>query len=449
MAWVHRCIMAIGDEDQSIFSFQAGCPESIRLMGTDQARVFTLTHNRRCTRQILEPAVTLVGWNRRAVPKVLSSDRDGPEPVLQLCSNDLEEATYVARRVRELVASGASPSEVAILFRSSWLMKPVEEALIKANVPHHVVGGHSLGSRADVRDIRAYLALALDPKDDLSFGRIHNKPARGLGASACDFVVERMIGRGEDCLQALSLSHLVDRSPIPDTWRVGFGQLQGQLQQMQALAQAASDGEGRDTSAELLLDHVLSDQGIGYEAMVRQTKDRKELRNRLDLLAALRRIAREADGVVDFVDRIALAGERDTPLMDETVTLTTMHSAKGLEWDHVICPAFDSAAIPSPRALEEVERGTWGDKWNGPSSGGMEEERRLAHVAFTRAKRTLTVTTRMSRGGKPNDPSVFLAESGLESILSVDSWERSRMAPVGRTKSGDRAGRTGFSKRKG
>ncbi len=437
----HRCVMAIGDADQSIFSFQGGYPDALADMTVGGGRhEFALTLNRRCTSEILEPAVMLVGWNRRDKPKVLRSERSGPPPTLQLCSNDMEEATWIARHVRDLVASGEDPSSIAILFRSAWLMRPIEEALIKAGIGNVVVGGHSMVARADVRDIRAYMLLALDAKDDLSFGRVFNTPLRGLGAAACDFVVSRMIGSGDTCLQALSLTHFADRSPLSSQWRSGFDQLHGHLAQLEAYARI---GEIKTLD---LLDYVLSSEGVGFEAHVRKTKDPKDLRNRLETLQALRRIAIEWDEPKDFVDMIGLVGEDDGLPERGAVTLTTMHSAKGLEWDHVICPAFDEAAIPSPRAIEAQRSATMDDVWRG-SAGGMDEERRLAHVAFTRARKTLTVTTRMSRNGRPIGPSVFLAESGLEKILGVDAYEVSKVRPVGRTKAADRAGRKGFSRR--
>ena len=443
----HRCVMAIGDPDQSIFSFQGGYPGALHDMTRGGRTTLPLTLNRRCTAQILAPAVKLVGHNNRSEPKHLVSERQGPEPTLRLCGNELEEATYIATHVKGLISGGADPAEIAILFRSAWLMRTVEEAFIKAGINHVLVGGNSLSGRADVRDLRAYLLLSLDQKDDLSFGRVFNTPLRGLGAAACDFVVSRMVERGETCLEACRLTHFEDRTPLPHQWREGLEALSGHVELMAALAQAGTDAEGEEIGTARLLDYILSDQGIGFEAHVRRTKDRKELKARLDTLAAVRRIAGEYPAVRDFTDMVALAGEGEHVREAGAVTLTTMHSSKGLEWDHVVCPAFDAAAIPSPRALEDNRSDRIASVWNG-AGGGMDEERRLAHVAFTRAKQTLTVTTRMSRAGRPIPPSVFLAESGLEKILDVDAYERSRVAPVGRTKSADRAGRVGFSRRR-
>ena len=441
----HRNVFAVGDEDQSIFSFQAGYPGAILdLAGAGAAR-YELSANRRCTKEILVPAVKLVGRNRRSSPKRLVSERSGPAPVMRMCSNDKEEATFIASEISNRLKEGAKPDDCALLVRSSWVMPTLEEALLRANIPYRVCGGTSLSQREEVRDVSAYMRLAIRPMDDLAFMRIANVPTRGLGPAAEAAILARAKFDGAPFSEALSTMQRIGGSKIPEVWREGLRTLAMLLDRL------ASSGSHMDSTSREVLDLILEDHGAGYAAFAMKGLDRKAAKRRKDMLDTLRRLADEEESIVQYLERVLLAGEEDEEPEENArghVRLSTMHSSKGLEWDHVFCAAFDAKVIPSPRSVSSVRLGKPGNHWDGPRGGGLEEERRLAHVAFTRAKKTLTVTGSLTRAGAPTFPSVFLPESALESLTGDDPFAENDGFGKGKVKGGSKAGRKGFTRGK-
>jgi len=435
-------IFVVGDPDQSIFSFQGGYPEAMSELAGGGARAYPLVLNRRCTHEILAPAVAIVDWNRRAEPKVLRGERAGAPVEVFVHGSDREEAVAVSERIRGLVAGGARYDDIAVLVRSSFVSPLVEEALLRAAIPYELTGGASLLDREEVRDIAAYVRLAVNPYDDLAFARIHNRPTRGLGPVTEHLVVDLALKQGceifEVCVRAASDPGI----RLPSKAAPGLARLGGQLDR---LARAVSH---QGAEVERLLTIILSPEGLGYEAYAARGDDRAA-RRRLDNLATLRRIALEEPSPIDFLERLALGGEiAEQRRTKGCVVISTMHSSKGLEWDHVLCPAFDGAVIPSPRAIREGDRGRAGDRWAGPSGGGVEEERRLAHVAFTRARRTLWISAPMGRSGRPTSPSAFLPESGLDlgDVFDplADPMKRGGPKTKGRSRT---FGRKGFDRR--
>jgi DNA helicase-2/ATP-dependent DNA helicase PcrA len=321
-------------------------------------------------------------------------------------------------------------------------MKPVEEALLKACLPYQLVGGLAFADYEEVKDVAAFLKLAINPRDDLAFGRIVNKPARGLGPAAEFAIIARNPSSAlpfhEVCQSVRSRADMVHDAQ----WREGLAKLSGVLM---ALDSAAADP--RCTSAELV-EIVLHDNGAGYEAFVSKGRDKKAARRKMDNLRALQRLAEEEPSPVEMVDRVLLSTDKLAALEPGKIRLSTIHSSKGLEWEHVYLPAFASDVIPAPRAAAAPCLGTPGDPWEGPVGGGVEEERRLAHVALTRAKQSVTISSYLSRAGRKCHPSVFLPESGLEDILSIDAYEDGLSRAKGSMKS-VRAGRSGFKRGKG
>jgi DNA helicase-2/ATP-dependent DNA helicase PcrA len=432
---IHSNVFAVGDVDQSIYSFQGGFPDAIRQIAGAGCKEFTLVRNRRCTDEILAPAVALVGHNRRPSPKVLRSGRSGPVPTLVQADSERDEGARAAARIKELLAGGALPSEVCVLARSAYALGGVEEALVKAGIPYDLNGGTSFSEREEVRDVVAYLQLAAAPGDRLAFERIANKPVRGVGPQALDAIMRRHGGYLERPFFEVCAT-LTEADGIKLSGQHKDG-LAGLARGLQALKLGFDDG----LPMAHLLAMILDDKGLGYQSFVANSKD-KARRRKLDNIAALRRLSVEEDEMISFVDRVAL-GTDDANETLGNVRLSTMHSSKGLEWDHVVCVGFDSAVIPSPKALETPPGGRAGDPWDGPRGGGVEEERRLAHVAFTRPRRTLDIFLPLTRGGKVVIPSPFLIESGIDPFLDLDPF--SPKARIGR-RVGAAGGRKGFGR---
>lgn len=430
----HRNVFAVGDEDQSIFSFQGGYPAAIQQMAGEGALEFDLTRNRRCTDEILAPAVKLVNCNRRKVRKSLASGRHGAAPTLLVSGSEREEAVKIARHVKSLIGAGTLPHDIAVLGRSAFVFAQVEEAFLKESIPFEVIGASGFVDREEVKDVLAYLTLAKDPDNAVAFERIANKPAKGIGPAAMKTIISRL-EEGETAF------YDVVAAPL----RLGISA--ENVPPVLALADGLRDlntAWDREWDTERLLDIVLNDTGIGYESFLKSRKeDKAKARRRFESVSALRRLAQEAPRVEEFIERVMLAQEDDVAPSGGRVRISTMHSSKGLEWDHVVCMAMDAGVIPSPRALEQGSQGKPNDRWDGPRGGGVEEERRLAHVAFTRARHTLTVTTPLSRNGKGVDPSSFLPESDLDPYVQVDPFAvRSSIGKNGKARDG--AGRKGF-----
>lgn len=435
LAGAHGNIFAVGDEDQSIMGFQASQPDAMRVIAGEGARSFGLTVNRRCTEQILKPALEMVNWNRgkRDTKKLLTSGREGADVELIAYPTEIREAHAVAERIGEMLEVGAKASEVAVLVRSGWTMEPFEEAFLRKRIPFNRVGGHSLLTREEFKDMVGYLRLAVAPHDDLAFRRIANRPARGLGPATVEAIIQTA-GSQDLTYSEACFSFAGSEARLRSDVRENLVKLARILEWL------AVDGTaGRQTA--LMLDAILAD--TGYEDWITREGGKKAKR-KLKTLEFVRRVALEEDDASAFAQAVALMTDLDEE-SEEAVRLSTIHSAKGLEFDHVFLPVWEAGIFPSDRAVKAGVGGQLGDPWEGPVGGGLPEERRLAHVALTRAKKTVHVSYAMARtSGGRGGPSSFVAEAGLSFVDMVEG--------VGRQGKGARrkaaAGRSGFARRK-
>jgi DNA helicase-2/ATP-dependent DNA helicase PcrA len=435
---VHGNKTIVGDEDQNIFGFQGGYAGAMRDMAGPHAKVFALTLNRRCTEEILKPANMIVDYNRRPGPKVLKADRKGAPIRTTGHPTDASEAAWIAGRVKELVDAGTSPSQIAILFRSSFLMQPFEEALARKGVGANLSAGTSMLEREEIKDILSMIRLALNPRDDLSFVRIANKPSRSIGTSACEAIAtiakNRDIEIHEACLIACEEGHGIT---LNKTAKAGAGKL------ARALALLSEDGRwGRHTFD--MIATGLSE--LDYDKYVEKQDNPDQRRANIE---ALHRLSENYEEAGLFLQDMALITDGE-PVTEGggQVRLLTIHASKGLEFDHVFCPGFDYGIMPNARAVDEGGTGRVGDLWEGPSGGGLEEERRLAHVAFTRAKLTLDISFPWKRGrlkkkSKLAGPSFFIEEC----MLKWAEMESVSTADLGKVKAAnDLQGRSGFER---
>lgn len=431
----YRNVFAVGDEDQSIFSFQGGYPGALLdLTGPDAARV-GLTINRRCTDEILEPAVKLVGWNRRSGKKELRSGVSGAPVGFRTASNEKEEATWLATSIRSELEAGTHPSQIAVLVRAGWVTQPIEEALLKAGIPYDLIGGVPLLKRKEIQVVLAYLRLAMSPYDVDALEKIHDEPTRGVGTAAMAAVRALVLRRHVPVHQACRDLVELEGVEIKGAMREGLDALALQLSSL------AEDFVGH-ASTKALLDYVLVAEGVGYRRFLAAKS--KAGAKRIENIKVLERVAADFPDLLEFLDEISL-GRDDEHADPNKVRVSTMHSSKGLEWDVVYCPALEMDVTPNRRAIEEVASGSPSDPWNGPRGGGMDEERRLVHVAFTRARRQLHLSCSLSRGGRLSTPSPFLPESGIDPMLAVDAGHQRPVKKSGRGKPAARAGRKGFS----
>lgn len=433
---VHGGLTVVGDDDQNIYGFQGGYAGAMKAMAGPSAKAYPLTENRRCTREILEPANKIVDYNTRPSRKVLGSNRSGDKVRVTSHPTEASEAAWIAIRIAELVASGVPTSEIAILCRAGFIMKPFEEALARKGVPVSVSSGSSFMEREEIRDVLAMVRLAVNPRDDVAFIRIANKPSRGLGTSACEGIVN--IARQQDvelheaCLIACEDGNGV---ALNKTSKSGARKL------ARALSMLSEDGRWGRPAYDAISTGLFE---LDYDKYVEKQDNPAE---RKDNIEALHSLSEKYPDPAEFLQNMALLTDGDQVASADVskVRLLTMHSSKGLEFDHVFCPGFDYGVMPSQRAVEEGPKGRPLDLWNGPAGGGLEEERRLAHVAFTRARKTLDVSFPWKRGkgrqagSKTAGPSFFIEEcefkyEEMESVSTADLGKvRSANAVEGRS----------------
>lgn len=405
----HKALTIVGDDDQNIFGFQGSYAGAmIDLAGVD-ASEFVLSINRRCTEEILQPANIIVSYNRRRKPKQLSSGRHGAKVLATGHVTDINEAAWVAQQIGKLVEFGVDPQQIAILFRSKYTIPPFEEALLRFGVSSLVMSGTSLLEREEIRDVVAFLRLAINPSDEVSFARIANKPVRGIGPAAVEFVIGLARSRSIDMLEALQIA-----SDSGTTFNLTKGARSGMRELANSLSFLVEDGRWNRPPYDIV-NTALS--ATGYLDWLKKQDGADK---RVNFVEGFHRLSESYEDLPSFLGDMALMtdGEASKEAQTGRVKLMTIHASKGLEFDHVFSVGYDEGVFPNARAIEEKVVVKPGDPWNGPQGGGLEEERRLCHVAFTRARHSLTVTFPHKRVGnkgkmKTTGPSFFMEECDL------------------------------------
>ncbi|MBX7531746.1 UvrD-helicase domain-containing protein [Qipengyuania sp. 1XM1-15A] len=369
LAQTRKNICVVGDDDQSIYSWRGAEVANILKFEKDfpGAAVIKLEQNYRSTPQILAAASGLINANSERLGKTLWTELPAGEKVRIIGVWDgPEEARRVGEAIERLEGEGAPLDEVAILVRAQYQTREFEDRFIQIGLNYRIVGGFRFYERAEIRDALAYLRTIAQPADDLAFERIYNQPKRGLGAKTLE-AMRRHARRTQTPLAAASLD-LADSDELPARARNTLVGLLGQFVHWREMAEQVTPSE--------LLRTVLTESG--YEEMLQ--KDRSaESAGRLENLTELARAMEEYETLTDFLEHVSLVMDNDRADDGEKVTIMTMHAAKGLEFDHVFLPGWEEGVFPSQRSLDE----------GGLAS--LEEERRLAYVAITRAKRRCTI----------------------------------------------------------
>jgi DNA helicase-2/ATP-dependent DNA helicase PcrA len=365
LAQERKNICVVGDDDQSIYSWRGAEVANILRFEKDfpGAHVVKLEQNYRSTPHILGAASGLIRANSQRHDKTLWTEANGGDKVRVIGVWDApEEARRVGEEIERLEGEGASLDEVAILVRAQYQTREFEDRFIQIGVNYRIIGGFRFYERAEIRDALAYLRVIAQPQDDLAFERIYNQPKRGLGAKTLEKMHQhaRRVGLP---LAAASLQ-LADSDELPKRAANTIGSL---LRSFLSWREAAEQMTPAD-----LLRLVLEESG--YNAML--VADRSaESAGRAENLTELARAMEEYETLGDFLEHVSLVMDTDGREDEETVTIMTIHAAKGLEFDHVFCVGWEEGVFPSQRALDE----------GGLAS--LEEERRLAYVAITRARR--------------------------------------------------------------
>jgi DNA helicase-2/ATP-dependent DNA helicase PcrA len=400
LAQKRRNLCCVGDDDQSIYGWRGAEVENILGFERDfpDAAVIRLEQNYRSTAHILALASGLIAHNRKRLGKTLfTSAEEGERPKVRGVHDSSEEAREIGDEIEAEQSRGTSLADIAILVRASFQMREFEERFIEIGVPYRVVGGPRFYERAEIRDALAYLRVLAQPDDDLAFERIYNTPKRGLGEATLAQLHAAARGAGYS-LTATARS-LVETDELKPKPRQTLRDLLRDFERWRALP----------GSPEEIARVVVEESGLIDMWKAEKTP---EAEGRLENLKELVRSLGEFPTIDSFLEHVALVTDAQGEDSGPRVTLMTLHAAKGLEFDVVFLPGWEEGLFPHQRALDD----------NGLA--GLEEERRLAYVGITRARRRVALyfaSNRRVRGlWQSSPPSRFVDELPEDHVEVVE-----------------------------
>jgi DNA helicase-2/ATP-dependent DNA helicase PcrA len=366
---------AVGDDDQNVYTFRGARAANLQLFMRDYPHVqlFKLEQNYRSSGTILEAANGLIGHNANRLGKKLWTSGARGEPVhLYSAFNERDEAEFVTHRIREHVAHGALRRHIAILYRSNAQSRVFEEAFLSARIPYKVYGGLRFFERAEIKDALAYLRLISNRRDDASFERVVNLPARGLGAKSLEALREKARAGGVPLWEAAA-------APASATGAELAGRAAGALGGFVALIERLA-AETSGLALHEQVDVVLKGSGlIAHYQKDKAERGEARVENLDELVSAARGFAPEGSELSPleaFLAHAALeSGEGQADEWEDCVQMMTLHMAKGLEFPVVFLAGMEEGLFPHQRSTIDLE--------------GLEEERRLCYVGMTRAMKTL------------------------------------------------------------
>lgn len=398
LAQTHRNICCVGDDDQSIYGWRGAEVGNILRFEQDfpGAKIVRLERNYRSTPHILGAASGLIAHNESRLGKTLWTDlNEGDKVIVQGVWDGDEEARLVGEEIEALEREKVSPNEIAILVRAGHQTRAFEERFLTIGVKYRVVGGLRFYERREIRDAIAYFRVLMQPDDDLAFERIVNVPKRGLGESTLQMLHKAARAAGKSL--TATLFDLLQTDEIKPKQRNTLKKLMGDFERWRSQAAELPHME----VAEIVLEES------GYMQMWQDDKS-PEAPGRLENLKELIGALGEFENFAGFLDHVALVMDTENSEDAEMVSLMTLHAAKGLEFDYVFLPGWEEELFPSRRSLES----------NG--TAGLEEERRLAYVGLTRARKhahvTFAANRRIYNQWTSAIPSRFLDELPAEHI---------------------------------
>jgi len=373
----HKNICCVGDDDQSIYSWRGA--EIKNFLEFDQvyknSKVVRLEENYRSSQNILSVASNLIANNQNRVGKTLKTTMEEGDLVKLNCfKNGKDEAIGISDEIEKRLKKKYSFNNIAILVRAIFQTREFEERFLKIGMPYRILGGTKFYERAEIKDCVAYLRLIHQPKDDLAFGRIVNNPKRSIGESTIKLIHE-FSNKNSVSLEIASKT-LIEQNLIKPKTKMGLSSF------LLLVDKWRNDINLKKIHHVKLLQYVLDESG--YSAMLKNKKDvdnESRLENIKELLSAMK----EFDGLENFLEHVALATSVDQDWDGEKINMMTMHGSKGLEFDVVFLPGWEEGLFPHQKSIEEK------------GQNGLEEERRLAYVGITRAKKKALISFAMNR----------------------------------------------------
>ncbi len=378
-------ICVVGDLDQSIYGFRGANFRNILNFEKDypNAKVVPLEENYRSTGNILNVANDIIKHNKQRKEKNLwTKNENGPKIRYHRAYDEKDEANYVMEEINKLIINGEDRSSIAVLYRTNAQSRNMEEALLRENIPYKVVGSFYFYNRKEIKDLISYLKLIYNFNDDVSLMRVINVPKRQIGPKTIENLASKALSSGVSLYEA-----------ITDGKELEFKKLIEKLKK-----------ESENVSLTELVELVLTETGIRKELESSKTIDAEIRLENLEEFKSITKNFEENNGVIsleEFLLEISLVSDMEEHKNNsDVVTLMTVHSAKGLEFDHVFIIGLEEGLFPHSNSLDSLD--------------DIEEERRLCYVAVTRAKKTLTLVNakrRMLYGNtNANPPSRFIEE---------------------------------------
>ena len=377
LASKHKNICCVGDDDQSIYSWRGA--EIKNFLDFDKiyenTKIIRLEENYRSTQNILSVASNLISKNENRVGKTLRTNSiDGELVKLNCYRNGKDEAIGLSDEIEKNIKTRYSLNNVAILVRAIFQTREFEERFLKIGLPYRIIGGTKFYERAEIKDCIGYLRLIYQEKDDLAFERIVNNPKRSIGDTTMKQIHEYSKKNSTSLYEA---SHkLIENNKLKPKAKIGLSSFLNFVKKWRA------DLSIKKINHIKLLQIILDESG--YSMMLKNKKD-LENENRLENIKELLSAMKEFDNLESFLEHVSLATSIDQDWDGQKINLMTMHASKGLEFDIVFLPGWEEGLFPHQKSLEEK-----GEK-------GLEEERRLAYVGITRAKKIAYISFSMNR----------------------------------------------------
>tara|TARA_B100000886_G_scaffold99729_1_gene66208 strand:+ start:2260 stop:4284 length:2025 start_codon:yes stop_codon:yes gene_type:complete len=368
-------ICCVGDDDQSIYSWRGA--EIKNFLEFDKiykdTKIIRLEKNYRSTQNILNVASKLIENNKKRVGKTLYTNQEEGEFITLDCFRNVkDEAIGIGSTIEEFKEKN-SLNEIAILVRAIFQTREFEERFLKTGIPYRIIGGIKFYERAEIKDCVAYLRCIHQPMDDLSFERIINVPKRSIGDTTIKKISE--CAKESKCSLEIAAKKLIEENKIKPKTKIGLNSLLNLLEKWRFDLK-------KKINHNKMLQIVLDESG--YSEMLKNKKD-LENENKLENIKELLNAMKEFDNLESFLEHVALATSLDQDWESEKVNLMTLHASKGLEFNIVYLPGWEEGLFPHQKSIEEK------------GENGLEEERRLAYVGITRARKIAKISFAMNR----------------------------------------------------
>ena len=375
----------VGDDDQSIYGWRGARVETIQTFGHDfpGTHIVRLEQNYRSTSTILDAANAVIARNPARLGKNLWTEGERGDPIrLYAAFNEQDEARYVADEINQLLEAGTNANEIALLYRSNAQSRVLEEALIHSQIPYRIYGGQRFYERLEIRNSVAYLRLILNRQDDAAIERIINVPTRGIGNKTVETL--RIIARDQGCSLWQAADHAIGNQVLTKRAANALADFMLLIADLEELV------KGKEELGEMVKIVNEASGLIEFHEKEKGEKGRARVENLQELVTAAQSFAGDDEAetpiemLAQFLGEASLdAGDRQADEFEDSVNLMTLHSAKGLEFDHVFLVGLEEGLFPHKMSMDDA--------------GGLQEERRLAYVGITRARHVLTLTYAESR----------------------------------------------------